>query len=80
MTPTTKMDNENYSDRQFTEPHELSDQHRERTGSMSLGANPNGDDVAPLNGDSAAPLAQPTPVDPNAQAVNDVVNSEVRAA
>lgn len=46
---------------------------------MSLGANPNGDDVSPINGDSAAPVTQPTFVDPNAQAVNDVVNSEVRA-
>ncbi|CAG8959098.1 hypothetical protein HYFRA_00012961 [Hymenoscyphus fraxineus] len=70
------MDPDNHPDR-LTEPHEPQDQHRERTGSMSLGANLNGDDVSPLNGDSAAPVAQPAFVDPNAQAVSDVVSSEI---
>lgn len=51
---------------------------------MSLGAaaNPNGDEVSPINGDSAAPSTiapPPAQVDPNAKIVHDVINSEVRA-
>jgi hypothetical protein len=58
---------------------------RDRTGSMSLGAPPNanGDEVSPINnGDAMSPtggnLPPPPPADPNAQAVHEVVNSEVR--
>jgi hypothetical protein len=77
------MDEDNNPDRLLSEPPEFPNQQHERTGSMSLGAapNPNGDDVSPINGDSAAastiagpPLAQ---VDPNARVVHDVINSEV---
>lgn len=70
-------------DRLLSEPPDFSNQHRERTGSMSLGAAPNfnGDDVSPINGDSittSAPAPAPPPVhDPNAKAVHDVINSEI---
>ena len=52
---------------------------RDRTGSMSLGAPPNanGDDVSPINGDSASISGPPPPADPNAKIVHEVVNSEV---
>ena len=79
------MDEDNNTDRLLSEPPEFPNQQHERTGSMSLGAapNPNGDDVSPINGDSAMDnLAGPPPaqVDPNARVVRDVVNSEVSAS
>lgn len=79
------MDEDNNPDRLLSEPPEFPNQQHERTGSMSLGAapNPNGDDVSPINGDSAMDtLAGPPPahVDPNARVVHDVVNSEVSAS
>lgn len=52
---------------------------------MSLGAPPNanGDEVSPINnGDAMSPTGgnlPPPPADPNAQAVHEVVNSEVSA-
>ena len=79
------MDEDNNPDRLLSEPPEFPNQQHQRTGSMSLGAapNPNGDDVSPINGDSAAPstAAGPPPaqVDPNARVVRDVINSEVSA-
>jgi len=77
------MGEDNNPDRLLSEPPEFPDQQRERTGSMSLGAAPNanGDDVSPINGDSTATvtLAAPPPVqaDPNAKAVQAVINSEI---
>ena len=77
------MDEDNNPDKLLSGPPEFANQQHERTGSMSLGAAPNsnGDDVSPINGDSAAPstAAGPPPaqVDPNAQVVQVVMNSEV---
>jgi hypothetical protein len=78
------MDEDGNPDRLLSEPSELSSTQHERTGSMSLGAsgNPNGDDVSPINGDSAtASTTAPPPAqaDPNARVVHDVINSEVRS-
>jgi hypothetical protein len=77
------MDEDSNPDRLLSEPQDVSShpQHQ-RTGSMSLGAAPNsnGDDVSPINGDSAAPSTTgPPPADPYARVVNDVINSEVSA-
>jgi hypothetical protein len=72
------MDEDNNPDRL---PPELPDQNRERTGSMSLGAPPNanGDDVSPINGETTGTTGPPpAQIDPNAKAVHDVMNSEVR--
>jgi hypothetical protein len=79
------MDEDNSSYRPISGQPEFSSKQHERTGSMSLGAaaNPNGDEVSPINGDSAAASTvapQPAPIDPNARAARDVINSEVRAA
>lgn len=72
------MDSGNNPDRLVSEPPEFPNQQHERTGSMSLGAPPTGDDVSPINGDSANSTAAAPPVqDPNAKLVHDVVNSEV---
>ena len=76
------MDEDNISDRRLSgQPEFLSTQH-ERTGSMSLGApaNSNGDEVSPINGDSAAASNAVPPVDPNVRVVHDVINSEVRVS
>jgi hypothetical protein len=80
------MDEDNNPDRLLSEPPEFpassqQQQQHERTGSMSLGAAPNanGDDVSPINGEHATTSAPPpTQIDPNAKAVHDVINSEVR--
>ena len=77
------MDDENISDRHLSEQAESFGTQQERIGSMSLGAaaNHNGDEVSPINGDSAA-VSKTEPsaahVDPNAKVVHDVINSEVR--
>lgn len=77
------MDEDNNPDRLLSEPPDFSNQERERTGSMSLGAAPNanGDDVSPINGESTntVTLAAPPPAqaDPNAKAVQAVINSEI---
>lgn len=56
----------------------LSDRQQDRTGSMSLGAVPAGDDVSPINGDAGSSATAPPPVqDPNAKVVHDVINSDV---
>lgn len=73
-------DNHNNPNRQLSEPPDFPNQHHERTGSMSLGAPPTGDDVSPMgtNGDSATSTAAPPALqDPNAKVVHDVLNSEV---
>ena len=75
------MDEDNNLDRLHSEPPEFPDQSRERAGSMSLGAAPNanGDDVSPINGDVTNTMGPPpAQIDPNAKAVHDVMNSEVR--
>ncbi|KAH9216172.1 hypothetical protein DL95DRAFT_363611 [Leptodontidium sp. 2 PMI_412] len=77
------MADDNNPDRLLSEPPDFSSQHRERTGSMSLGAAPNanGDEVSPLNGDSITTSAPPPVLtNPNAKAVHDVVNSEIGVA
>jgi hypothetical protein len=75
------MGEDNNPDRLLSEPPEFPDQQRERTGSMSLGAAPNanGDDVSPINGDSTTTVTLPPQVqaDPNAKAVQAVINSEI---
>jgi hypothetical protein len=73
------MDDDNNPDRLLTDPPEFADHHHERKGSMSVGAAPNanGDEVSPINGDAGVAAAVPPPIDPNAKAVADVVNSEV---
>ncbi|KAG4443317.1 hypothetical protein IFR05_001186 [Cadophora sp. M221] len=74
------MADDNNPDRLLSDPPDFSSQHRERTGSMSLGAAPNanGDEVSPLNGDSITTSAPPPVLtNPNAKAVHDVVNSEI---
>ena len=75
------MDDDNNPDRLLSEPPEFPSTQHERTGSMSLGAAPNGDDVSPINGESTASTTGPPPaqVDPNARVVHDVINSEVRS-
>lgn len=82
------MDEDNDSDRRLSGNPDFRSSH-ERTGSMTLGAapNPNGDDVSPINGDSAAPSTiappsaqPPTQVDPNARVVRDVLDSEVNTS
>ena len=77
------MEDDGNPDRLVSEPPELPSTQHERTGSMSLGAAPNsnGDDVSPINGESAASITGPPPaqVDPNARVVHDVINSEVRS-
>jgi hypothetical protein len=73
------MGEDNNPDRLLSEPPEFPDQQRERTGSMSLGAAPNanGDDVSPINGDSTTTVTLPPQADPNAKAVQAVINSEI---
>ena len=82
--------NHNNSDRLLSETPDLSNQPQqqqqpaqlhESSGSMSLGAAPNGDGgVSPINGDSNPSTTHPpAQIDSNAKAVYDVVNSEVRA-
>lgn len=72
-------DDEN-PDRLLSELPDVPNQQRERTGSMSLGAAPtaNGDEVSPINGDSAS-MAAPPPAQlgPLARSVDTVVNSEI---
>ena len=75
------MDEDNKLGRLHPEPPEFSNQSGERTGSMSLGAPPNanGEDASPMNGDATSTMVPPpAQVDPNAKAVHDVMNSEVR--
>jgi hypothetical protein len=75
------MDSDNHPDRLLSEQSEFPNQEHERTGSMSLGAPPTGDDVSPINGDSATSTTAPPPVqDPNAKVVYDVINSEVKTS
>lgn len=72
-------DDEN-PDRLLSELPDISNQQRERTGSMSLGAAPtaNGDEVSPINGDSASMNAPAHPqLTPLARSVDTVVNSEI---
>lgn len=70
-------------DRTLSEPPDVSNQHRERTGSVSLNAaaNANGDNVSyPPNGDDVTTSAPPPVHDPNAKAVHNVINSEIGVA
>jgi hypothetical protein len=68
------MDDDN---RLLSEPPEFPN-HQERTGNMSVGAAPTGDEVSPINGDAGTPATPPPPVqDPNAKIVHDVINSDV---
>jgi hypothetical protein len=67
-------------DRLLSELPDVPSEHRERTGSMSLGAAPNanGGEVSPINGESTSMAAPPPPqVDPLAKSVETVVNSEI---
>lgn len=73
-------DDNNPPDRLLSEPADFTSPHRERAGSMSLGAAPNanGDEVSPLNADSTRTSSPPpSHADPQAKAVHDVVNSEI---
>ncbi|KAG9247403.1 hypothetical protein BJ878DRAFT_556259 [Calycina marina] len=63
------------TDRMMSEPLKLPDQQQERKGSMSLGAPATGDGVSPINGDSTA--TGTAPIDPNADKVAFVANSEI---
>lgn len=82
MIPTGNMGDDN-PDKLYSEPPEFPNQHIERTGSMSLGAEPNsnGDELSPVNGESTTTAAPPSSqLDPMAKAVRDVTNSEIGVA
>lgn len=74
------MDDDNAKpDQLLSEPPDFPAQQHERSGSMSLGPLPTGDDVSPINGDAASSTMGPPPaqIDLQARLVHDVVNSEV---